>query len=128
MAENSLAYYFELSDNRPLCGTSGRPCPKLEQDPMRLTEIGQFRLTPPCIYLFPASIPSPRNNPSPRVNKLEDVGLLNAMHRCFGGQQDDVNTVEISVGHDGAETVRSTTISRGGVRRKGSEPTPIRRS
>lgn len=111
-----------------ICGTSGRPCPKLEHDPARVTEVGQFRLPPPCIYLFPGTIPSPRNNPSPRVNALDDVGLLKAMHECFGGHDNEVNSVAISVAHEGAETVRSTSISRGGVERKGSEPTPIRRS
>lgn len=111
-----------------ICGTSGRPCPKLELDSTRVTEVGQFQLPPPCIYLFPSTIPSPRNNPSPRVNTLQDVGILKAMHECFGGQDNEVNSVEITVSHDGAETVRTTSILRNGAVRKGSGPTPIRRS
>lgn len=111
-----------------ICGTSGRPCPKLDGGSIRATEVGQFRLPPPCIYLFPGTIPSPRNNPSPRVNTLDDVAILKAMHECFGGQDNEVNSVAISVAHDGADTVRTTSISRGGAEQKSSEPTPIRRS
>ncbi len=111
-----------------ICGTSARACPKLVGDDDRLTDVGQFRLPPPCIYLFPGTVPSPRNNPKPRVNTLKDVGLLEAMHLCFGGRDEELNLVEIEVAHKGAETVRTTTISRGGVVRKTTEPTPIRRS
>src|SRR3990170_4978994 len=48
-----------------VCGTPGRPCPKLVNDPGRATVIpgGKF-VPPPCIYLFPRSIPDPRNNPA----------------------------------------------------------------
>lgn len=111
-----------------ICGTSARVCPKLAGNEDRLTDIGQFRLPPPCIYLFPGTVPSPRNNAKPRVNSLKDVGLLEAMHLCFGGRDEELNHVEIEVAHKGAETVRTTTISRGGVVRKTTEPTPIRRS
>ena len=47
------------------CGTVGRPCPKLLADPSRTTVVGPFSLPPPCLYMLPATIPSPRNNPSP---------------------------------------------------------------
>ena len=111
-----------------ICGTTARPCPKLLAAEDRLTEIGPYRLPPPCIYLFPGTVPSPRNNPNPRINALEDVGILQAMQRCFGGHDAEINSVGIEVGHRGAETVRRTTITRGGIVRKSSEPTPIRRS
>jgi hypothetical protein len=111
-----------------ICGTTARPCPKLMAAPERATEVGQFRLPPPCIYLFPGTVPSVRNNPSPRVNILTDVGILEAMHRCFDGDDEEVNSVSIEVAHRGAETVRTTTITRGGVVQKTTEPTPIRRS
>jgi len=39
-----------------------------------------------------------------------------------------VNSVGIEVAHRGVETVRTTTITRGGVVRKTTDPTPIRRS
>lgn len=111
-----------------ICGTSARPCPKLRDREDRLTDVGPFRLPPPCIYLFPATVPSPRNNPNPRINQLADVGILDAMHRCFGGVDAELNYVGIEVAHRGAETVRTTTITRGGVVRRESDPTPIRRA
>ncbi|WP_170333181.1 hypothetical protein [Ruegeria arenilitoris] len=111
-----------------ICGTTSRRCPKLDLDASRLTEVGQYVLPPPCIYLFPGTVPSPRNNPKPKVNKLSDVGILEAMHACFGGMDQELNHVEIEVAHKGVETVRTTTITRGGVVRKTTDPTPIRRS
>src|SRR5271165_934827 len=41
-----------------VCGTFGRPCPKLESDTTRFTVVGPYRLPPPCIYLFPVTIPA----------------------------------------------------------------------
>ncbi|MBY6158431.1 hypothetical protein [Pseudooceanicola nitratireducens] len=111
-----------------ICGTTARPCPKLWDTPDRLTEVGPYRLPPPCIYLFPGTVPSVRNNPNPRINQLEDVGILQAMHACFQGRDDEVNEVGISVAHRGADTVRSTKISRSGEIRRASDPTPIRRA
>jgi hypothetical protein len=111
-----------------ICGTTARPCPKIAASPERFTEIGQFRLPPPCVYLFPRTVPSVRNNPTPRVNSLTDVGILDAMHRCFRGEEKDINSVSIEVAHRGVETVRKTTITRDGVVQKTTEPTPIRRS
>ena len=111
-----------------ICGTIARPCPKLRDREDRLTDVGPYRLPPPCIYLFPATVPSPRNNPNPRINQLADVGILDAMHRCFGSEDAELNYVGIEVAHRGAETVRTTTISRGGVVRRKSDPTPIRRA
>lgn len=111
-----------------ICGTTARPCPKLRGSEDRLTDIGPYRLPPPCIYLFPGTVPSVRNNPSPRVNQLTDSGLLQAMHECFGGEEAEVNTVSIEVAHRGAETVRTTTIKRNGEVQKTTDPTPIRRS
>lgn len=110
-----------------ICGTSARPCPKLA-DEMRRCEVGQYKLPPPCIYLFPATVPSPRNNPRPRLNRIEDVGILQAMMDCFGGRGDELHEVEIEVAHQGPDTVRKTTIRRDGAVLKQSDLTPIRRS
>lgn len=111
-----------------VCGTLGRPCPKLIAHPERVTELGPYRLPPPCIYLFPATIPSPRNNPSPAAQNLDDVQLLKAFHDCFGGQPAEINSVTFSVAHVGAETVRTTTITRDGVVQQQSQQTAIRRA
>jgi hypothetical protein len=111
-----------------ICGTVGRPCPKLARLPgKRLTTVGQFQLTPPCIYLFPKTVPSVRNNPNPEPHKLEDVGFLKALNECFGGFFDEINRVRFLVAHKGGETVRTTSVERGGVTQHTSRPTPIRR-
>ena len=66
------------------CGTISRPCPKLLLREGRTTDVGQYRLTPPCIYLFPSTVPSARNNPNPQPHGIADVGFLSALDRCFG--------------------------------------------
>jgi len=110
-----------------LCGTIGRPCPKLAEDAARLTTVGQFQLTPPCIYLFPKTIPSVRNNPNPDPHTIGSVGLLNAIHKCFGGRDEEIHSVRFSVSHKGPELVRKTIIERNGKIQHSSEDTPIRR-
>lgn len=111
-----------------VCGTIGRPCPKVTLDPLRITEVASYRLPPPCIYLFPGTIPSPRNNAAPQPQTIDDVQILRAFHKCFGGRDDELNRVSFEVAHRGAETVRSTTIERGGTQQRQSSPTAIRRS
>lgn len=112
-----------------VCGTTGRPCPKiLPDDDSRLTVVGQFKLPPPCVYAFPATIPSPRNNPNPPAQPIENVEFLAALHSAFGGRPEEVNSVSIAVGYQDRDTVRSTTVERGGVIVAQSEPTAIRRS
>ena len=102
--------------------------PKVENDPERITELGPYRLPPPCVYTFPGTIPSPRNNPKPRPRNVEDIEFLDAIHRCFNGDDREVNQVEFETSIVGVELVRSTTISRGGIVRRQSKPSPIRRS
>lgn len=112
-----------------VCGTLGRPCPKIagEVEP-RITELGHYRLPPPCIYTMPATIPSPRNNPNPAPQQLQSVEILKAFSDCFQVHAPEVNSVAFTVAHDGAETVRTTTISRNGIVERQSAPTAIRRS
>lgn len=112
-----------------VCGTLGRPCPKVaaETEP-RVTALGPYQLPPPCIYMFPATIPSPRNNPNPPPQRLQDVEILQAFVTCFQVHQHEVNSVGFTVSHDGADTVRTTTISRNGLVERQSGPTAIRRS
>lgn len=111
-----------------VCGTVGRPCPKLIGEPERITAISQYKLPPVCIYVMPGTIASPRNNPRPVAQSLDDVQLLKAFHECFHGRDDEVNYVDFEVEHDGAETVRRTCIRRGGSVARKSELTPIRRA
>jgi hypothetical protein len=111
-----------------VCGTIGRPCPKLVEAPDRATAVAHYILPPPCIYVMPATIASPRNNPAPVAQALDDVHLLKAFHECFRGKEEEVNYVDFEVEHRGAETMRKTRIRRGGAIVRESELTAIRRS
>jgi hypothetical protein len=112
-----------------VCGTVGRPCPKVAgEDDARITALGHYRLPPPCVYMMPATIPSPRNNPNPVPQRLQDVEILQAFASCFHANDTEINSVGFAVSHDGAETVRTTTISRNGIVERQSGPTAIRRS
>lgn len=112
-----------------VCGTIGRPCPKIAARGEECkTTVGPHVLPPPCIYLFPGTIPSPRNNPHPAPQSIEDTELLKAFHECFKGHAEELSSVEFDVAYSGSDTVRRTQVSRGGAVRKESEPTAIRRS
>lgn len=111
-----------------LCGSIARPCPKLKRGPGdRLTTVGQYKLPPPCIYLFPRTVPSVRNNPNPDPHTLKDVTFLDALNTCFGGYFDEINSVRFKVAHKDGDTVRTSSVERNGVLEKESAPTPIRR-
>lgn len=120
-----------------ICGTVGRPCPKLaklkpsndagEEDLPRLTSVGQYQLPPACIYLFPRSVPTVRNNPNPEPHELKQVGFLAALHKCFDGRDEEINRVRFAVANQGSDLVRTTSIERNGVIEHASRPTPIRR-
>ena len=111
-----------------VCGTIGRPCPKLLADPSRTTVVGPFSLPPPCLYVLPATIPSPRNNPSPPPQALSDVQIMQAFNDCFGCVEAEINYVSFDVEHQGPDTVRTTRIRREGAIQRESKPTAIRRS
>lgn len=95
------------------CGTIGRPCPKASEE--RSTEVGQFLLPPPCIYLFPRTVPHARANPRPAPQQLQGVQILKAFTDCFKCKHDEINYVSFEVHHDGPETMRKTSVVRGGV-------------
>ena len=111
-----------------VCGTLGRPCPKLIRDSDRLTEVGPFSLPPPCIYMMPATIPSPRNNPNPPPQDIANVEILGAFNNCFGGEESEVHSVSYEVQNKGADTLRKTTVSRNEAVQKESDFTAIQRS
>ena len=110
-----------------VCGTIGRRCPKIGGDIGRLTEIGQYTLPPPCIYVLPATIPHPLHNPHPQAQRIEDVELLRAFHECFGGAAPEINYVEFEVEQREARTYRTTMIERAGQQVTKSRSTAIRR-
>lgn len=111
----------------PTCGTAAKPCPKLAGTKDRVTVLAQYESPPACIYLMPATIASPRNNPHPVAQALKDVHLLSAFHACFGGHDDELNFVNFEVAHRTTDTVRKTTIIRGDQVVKESKLTAIRR-
>ena len=111
-----------------VCGTIGRPCPKLQADPSRVTIVGPYSLPPPCLYVFPATIPSVRNNPTPQAQQLSDVQLMQAFHDCFGNCPQETNYVSFDVTYRNADTVRTTRILRDGDVQRESKPTAIRRT
>jgi hypothetical protein len=111
-----------------VCGTVARPCPKLIANAARTTAVTSHRLPPPCIYVFPATIASVRNNPRPTAQAIEGVELLQAFQTCFGGLEHEINYVDFEVAHEGAETVRTTRIRRAGEVIWESAPTPIQRA
>jgi len=92
-----------------VCGTVGRPCPKLAADPSRCTEIGRGRrVPPPCIYLMPRSVPDPRNNPAPPCSAVEDVSLVGALMRAFKADASDIVEVHIESRVEDATVQRRT--------------------
>jgi hypothetical protein len=111
-----------------VCGTTVRPCPKLQADPTRTTFVAQYKLPPPCIYVFPATVPTPRNNPKPASQNLAEVQILQAFHDCFGGRPEEVNHVDFEVEYRNKDTVRKTRVRRDGAIVQESAFTSIRRS
>jgi hypothetical protein len=111
-----------------VCGTVGRPCPKIAANAARGTALGPYNLPPPCVYLFPATIPSPRNNPSPAPHSLTDLEFLGLLVRRFGVEPDEIFDVTFQVRYRGADLERLTTIRRAGAVERTSSWTPIRRA
>jgi hypothetical protein len=111
-----------------VCGTLGRPCPKLQRpSPQeRRTDMGPFSAPPACIYVFPHAIPS-RQHPRMSAQDLSAVELLSAFHACFRGWDDEVNYVDFEIATYASELCRRTRVRRGGVVQHESEMTPIRR-
>lgn len=111
-----------------VCGTIGRPCPKVVEQVSRYTEVGPYKLPPPCIYLFPGTIPSPRNNPHPCAQKLDDVELLSVFNSFFNGREEEINHVDFEVKYVGNEIARKTRVIRNNNLERESEFTAIRRT
>ncbi len=111
-----------------VCGSLGRPCPKIQADAQRATELSDYRVPPPCIYLFPRTVPDPRNNPKPAAWKLDKVPFLSALHAAFHGDENDVTEVQITAGMEGATVTRITRLVRAGNEIIESAPTPVRRA
>lgn len=107
-----------------VCGTTGRPCPK--NSPAK--KLGTLSLPPPCIYLFPSTIPSPRQNKAPRPHNIDDVGFLRALKDTFAVKNDELTYVHIEAEYKGNDIIRTTSLVRDGVVITKSEATPINRA
>lgn len=99
-----------------LCGTKSRPCPKIQYNPNveSILPSGR-RVPPPCLYLFPRTIPNARNNPSPPTRELAEVGLMQVMYEAFKCEPSDITHVVIEAQMDGVEVQRKTTLVRDGT-------------
>lgn len=99
-----------------ICGTPGRQCPKLIKQPNRGVRLDKsLSVPPPCIYLFPRTIPDPRNNPEPNVWQLEEITFLKALWECFNGDENDIIEIHLHAKMEGASVTRKTILRRGGV-------------
>lgn len=110
-----------------VCNTVARPCPKITAEPNRVTILGEHMLPPPCLYAFPATVPSPRNNPRPARREIGDVEILKAFHDCFGGRKEEENIVEFEAKMEGPDLMRKTTITRDNLVRRQSTFVAIKR-
>lgn len=111
-----------------LCGTLARPCPKLAADPARAVDIGGKSLPPPCIYLFPRTVPDARNNPHPASWQLGDVHFLNVLAEAFAVPAKEAISVEIHVKMASANVQRQTRFIRDGALLHESGWTTVRRA
>jgi len=92
-----------------ICGTKGRPCPKIKSSSLK--ETGQK--TQPCLYLFPSTIADPRNNPIAKSHTIKQIKFFNALYKAFYCSKSDLNTVDIEARMTGNKFERRTTINTG---------------
>ena len=112
-----------------VCGTIGRPCPKLMAGCFSYHHCGTVLPTATVpLRLGPGTIPSPRNNPTPQPQRLSDVQIMSAFNDCFRCRPEEINYVSFDVAHRDADTVRTTRIVRDDVVQRESRPTAIRRT
>lgn len=111
-----------------LCGTAARPCPKIVADPTRASTVGGRSVPPPCIYLFPRSVPDARNNPTPRPWALQDVHFLNILAQAFPVPQNEAISVEIEARMNGVDVQRLTRYKTGTSVLHESNWTTVRRA
>ena len=113
-----------------MCGTIGSALvPRRRADPKRLIHLPNGKGTPPpCLYLFPRTIPDPRGNPAPKCWELKDITFMHALWRAFKARPTDVTEVRIEAQMDGAEIQRRTRLVRAGKEVLLSEWTTLNRA
>jgi hypothetical protein len=108
-----------------MCGTLGRPCPKLTFQPERQTIVGPFKLPPACVYVLPSKVEGVIHAPA---QNLSEVELLEAFHKAFKGQDGEVNFVDFDIETIDGEIRRKTIVRRAQMVQRESEFSPIRRA
>ena len=121
---------FIFFDGR--CGSDNRRCPKefgvvgdlrAKATPIKGQDDGN-RLPPPCIYLFPKTIPHPLNNKTPPVHDLNSLLFADRLLNSFGvppeKRPDYVNAVRVEMRSDEKGYYLKTSISVGL-----NNPTPV---
>lgn len=111
-----------------LCGTVARPCPKLLEAEGRRNEFGAWKPPPPCIYLFPRTVPNARNNPNPQVWQLHEVRFLSILADHFKAQASEIVRVNIQAQMNGSDIQRRTIFKNGAVTLAESQWASIRRA
>jgi hypothetical protein len=111
-----------------VCGTIGRPCPKLAAAPGRIVEVGPYRLPPPCTYVFPAVGAHPQNMPLAKPQPREGLSFLTALDACFGSYSDEGYSVALEARIRDGSLERLTRVYRDGNEVQTSEWTRMRRS
>ena len=97
-----------------LCGTAARPCPKIADGGCSTLLHGGRSVPPPCIYLFPRTVPDPRNNPAPPVWKLHELPFVHALAQSFGCPAEQVVEVHIHTRMKGNSVQRQTSLFEAG--------------
>jgi hypothetical protein len=111
-----------------VCGTVGRPCPKLIGNPNRVSSVAQYSVPPTCIYVLPKALPNHITNPTSTAQTLQEVELLMAFHLCFGGNDAEINYVDFDLAEHNGTLRRRTRVRRDGATVKESKLTAIRRT
>jgi hypothetical protein len=114
-----------------LCGTVARPCPKTIDNATRLTRVSvTYVVPPPCLYLFPSTIPDPRNNPSPRCWSLREIGFIDALSNTFKCSSDEIYQIKIEarMNAKSPDLERQTILIKGGTELARSKWTKLKRA
>jgi hypothetical protein len=110
-----------------VCGTLGRPCPKLAAGAAP-NQFEAYSTPPPCIYLLPSTVPHPRNNPSPSAVGIGEARFVSALEAEFGSTANSRYSVVYEVRYQGADIVRRTRVIQSGLSVRESDFVPIKRT
>lgn len=111
-----------------VCGTIGRPCPKIAARPQRLVEVGPYRLPPPCTYIFPDTVADPEEMPLASPQDPNGLEFLMALNNCFGTESGEGYSVELGARTRNGQTERQTRVFRGNIEVQSSDWTAMKRS